>query len=388
MMKQVVALLLFACVSASLAAELNFLVVGDWGGESSYPYTTDIQTKVATAMARVAPQENVSFIIGIGDNFYDEGIQGNDHSPRFEYTWQKVYTEKSLQVPWYLMAGNHDHIGNVSAEIAYSKIDPTHRWHYPDFWYNQTYHSGSLSVDIIYIDTVIWADKLTCGKCIDFMTAASPILRHVGNATADVEKFLNKVCVALEPVGVTCEHIMRGMGDFVKGLNKGATSAGQLCQRLEMCARPYVTNDQDKQLAWTENAIKNAKGDWVFVAGHYPVWSIAEHGPTASLVKELKPMLDQYKIPAYFNGHEHNMEHLIDGDVDYFVTGMGAKCDDSNAHKHDVPKDSLKFFYPSNCDSVRGGFATVKLTKTQMTVNYWDADGNKIYTRSKINPRA
>ena len=53
-------------------------------------------------------------------------IFGNVISLVFKETFEDVYTSKSLMRNWYLVAGNHDHNGNVTAQIEYT--NRTQRW--------------------------------------------------------------------------------------------------------------------------------------------------------------------------------------------------------------------------------------------------------------------
>ena len=46
-----------------------------------------------------------------------------------------MFTASALQSPWYVVCGNHDHYGNCSAEIAYSKV--SNRWNFPDYYYTK-----------------------------------------------------------------------------------------------------------------------------------------------------------------------------------------------------------------------------------------------------------
>lgn len=75
--------------------------------------------------------------------------------PRFSETFESVYTDASLQGPnfkWYITAGNHDHEGNVTAQVAYS--EQSNRWTFPSEYYTftRTTSDGAV-VQFVMIDT-------------------------------------------------------------------------------------------------------------------------------------------------------------------------------------------------------------------------------------------
>ncbi|XP_008278160.1 tartrate-resistant acid phosphatase type 5a isoform X2 [Stegastes partitus] len=140
---------------------IRFLAIGDWGGVNYAPYTTAVQKATAREMSKVAEQLGADFVLALGDNFYYKGVNSVD-SPRFKDTFESVYTAKSLRVPWYVLAGNHDHAGNVKAQIEYSgKSD---RWKFPAYYYELNFHipNTGKTLTIIMLDTI-----MLCGNSDD-----------------------------------------------------------------------------------------------------------------------------------------------------------------------------------------------------------------------------
>ena len=134
-------------VHSSQEKSTTFLAIGDWGmhGIAS-------QRAVAAAMATVVAQSHASFIVTTGDNFYDDGVESKCDSG-FQQSFEQVYKQKPLQIPWYVSLGNHDYRGNVDAEIAYSKS--SHRWHLPARYYTKEFRIGHSkdSMLLVFIDT-------------------------------------------------------------------------------------------------------------------------------------------------------------------------------------------------------------------------------------------
>lgn len=126
---------------------VNFVVVGDWGRAGWFR-----QRNVAEAMAKACRRIDCRFVVSTGDNFYIDGVDGVADA-KWSRSYENIYTQDALQIPWYPSLGNHDYLGSVQAQIDYSQ--KSDRWRMPD-----RYFSVEFGVDdttralIVIIDTV------------------------------------------------------------------------------------------------------------------------------------------------------------------------------------------------------------------------------------------
>lgn len=324
-MKTPVYMLLLFLLGRGYAQEkgLHFVVIGDWGGNPIPPYTTVAEKEVAEQMGKTAADIGSKFTVALGDNFYDTGVK-DVNDPRFNSTFENVFTAVALQSRWYVLCGNHDHYGNASAEVAYTKLSK--RWYMPELYYSEVFSipGTSQSLELVMIDTVILAGL------------THPTLRNT------------------PPSG------------------------------------PASIALAESQWEWINNTLSSSTADWIIVAGHYPVWSIAEHGPTQTLVERLRPLLQKYNVSSYICGHDHNLQHIQEttNPVDYFVAGAGHLTDPSVAHMDDIPANSLKFHY-GVIDILHdhGGYTTVGVVNNTMTTTFYDYKGDQLYSVSRPRTR-
>ncbi len=105
---------------------VQFIAVGDAGTGGSG------QREVAESMARKAGQDSVSFLLVLGDNFYESGV-ASTRDDQWQTKFEKMYWQPSLQVPFYAVLGNHDYRLNPQAEVEYTTV--SRRWKMPHRYY-------------------------------------------------------------------------------------------------------------------------------------------------------------------------------------------------------------------------------------------------------------
>lgn len=152
---QSVTALVSSCVSglgwAADPKALTFVATADWGMNGQ-----EFQRQVAASMGRWASRIDSRFVVAVGDNFYDAGVQSVTDA-HWENSFERVYTAKSLQIPWYAVLGNHDYGGVPQAQIDYAAT--SNRWRMPARYYTQSMTTpDGATVDLFFIDTAPMVD--------------------------------------------------------------------------------------------------------------------------------------------------------------------------------------------------------------------------------------
>jgi acid phosphatase len=125
---------------------LHFAVIGDWGRKGRPD-----QSQVSHQMGIACQAAAASFVVSLGDNFYEVGVK-DMADPQFHESYENVYTAQSLQAPWYVILGNHDYCGNCDAQLEYAKKSP--RWTMPARYFQQTHTiDPATKLDLFYVDT-------------------------------------------------------------------------------------------------------------------------------------------------------------------------------------------------------------------------------------------
>jgi metallophosphoesterase superfamily enzyme len=127
------------------SSSFNFIIISDYGRNGYHN-----QREVANMMGEVADDCSVRFIVTGGDNFQTAGVQ-SVQDPLWWTSFENIYKQESTLVDWYPALGNHDHGGNIQAQIDYSNI--SRRWKMPASYYTLVKTRDGVSIRLVILDT-------------------------------------------------------------------------------------------------------------------------------------------------------------------------------------------------------------------------------------------
>jgi acid phosphatase len=131
-----------------------------------------------------------------------------------------------------------------------------------------------------------------------------------------------------------------------------------------------LQQDTAAQTKWLEAALKKSTAQWKIVCAHHPIYSSSgKHGDNGALIETIEPLLEKYGVQVYLAGHDHDMQHLRVGAINYFVSGAGSQT-------RVTSKDARTLFSLGET----GGFLAVKITPGEFQGRFIDYTGREVYS--------
>jgi len=138
-----------------------------------------------------------------------------------------------------------------------------------------------------------------------------------------------------------------------------------------------LSQSTTRQLAWMDSVLSHSKAKWKFAVGHHPLYCSEETDSNiVELIQQVLPIFKKNHVQAYFCGHAHNMQHLVDEGINFYISGSG-----SRAHDKMLKRPDALFL------AGKTGFLDVKLTANKLTAQYYDQSG-KMLNSSTVTPYA
>ena len=300
---------------------------------------------------------------------------------------------KEPAVPWYLVAGYADWMGNCTAERSFTDIDTTDRWQYPALWhtFNVAVPPNWGTMTIVMLDTVTLSGQMVSN------VGPHTIPLGVDGAASGAP------APAAQPAAQAPPHggegsVIPGVGKVYYGPSTLQASSGRHRRKLtdfNLKANPPMST---VQWAWLESYLNSSTAQWLVVVGNDPIWSAGAHGPTWALADKLLPMLDAAGVALYISGRDPVAQHFAPSKaypaVDFACIGTGAGGNATQAATLPslslTPAGTLDWSYGAG-----GAFMTVAMgvdpkdaTTSTMTVSFYDQEGVNLHSFTKYNPRS
>jgi len=358
MMKVGLTLSLISAIVALVHGQgLSFVSIGDWGcgnitDKEGGNWHFNDEKVVAKAFAKTATDLDAKFVVNTGDNFYYCGVT-DVHDAAWQYNFENVFTEPSMQVPWISCLGNHDYgfPGSADAQTQYTSPN-NNRWVLPSRYFLKRLSYPQVNITFIVLD-------------------ASP-----------------------------CQQVYRSSDP------SGWDPCGSVIPACPGCTfhQNVLAQNCGDQVTWLQQVIPTIDpNDWKIALVHAPANEID--------VEDLVSLLQQARVDLYLNGHVHTMAYYtVDGNGTYITTGAGCMVRVPKSGEETSQEDELRLLQSTRghqsmraanpkkvgascqgnrfhtCQTIMdtrvAGYTshTFSADYTQLTTDFYKYDGSKFYT--------
>lgn len=305
---------------------LTFFAVGDWGKPSAA-----IRQTAASMDLWARTKAKPHFIMSLGDNFYPKGVR-SVRDKKFRTVWGETFLRfPSLRVPWRVILGNHDYMGNPEAQVDYTTSSRNRGmlWQMPSRNYC---FSIPLSDD----------DGEVAFFGIDTNGAQGHVRKSHPEAEQEMFKTREWLARSLQENASARWKIVFGHHPmYTRGFGHG---------REARCLRLPCYMDKTKE-----------RRGYAF-----------------------EEVLQRNGVHAYFAGHEHVLQSHLHGGVSHFGCGASG-ADRVGFYGGEDESSNIDWFDKSHAAV---GFAVIQITKKNMTVLFVDSTKNDEVVHRKVISRS
>jgi acid phosphatase len=136
-------------------------------------------------------------------------------------------------------------------------------------------------------------------------------------------------------------------------------------------AENVASQDVAAQVRWLDEQLGQSAAPWKLVIGHHTIHSGGSgHGDTPETTLLIEPLLRKHRVQAYINGHDHDLQHIRRGGVDYVCCGAGSEV---------RPVQSID---GTLFCAARSGFAAMRVDPESLSFEFRDFTGASLYRAS------
>ena len=142
-----------AVSNTSNSSLISFVTLGDWGGAGIEAEHKTAELSVAHQLSTSAAALSAQFLINVGDNFYHYGVKSKNDT-QWQSTFENVYKEESMMIPWYSVLGNHDYGYDPEAQLHYKSAN-ANRWVMPARYWTRRVQIGQTAqwISFVFLDS-------------------------------------------------------------------------------------------------------------------------------------------------------------------------------------------------------------------------------------------